>query len=285
MAIDISKRIRRCYPRLSKGHKKLANAVLNEYDKVAFMTASRLARKVGVSESTVVRFAAKLGYEGYSEFQTAVQELVKMRLTPNQRIEMTKQRIGRGDIIENVMTSDISKIRRTMNSLDRDSFHASVDSILSAGSIYVMGVRSTEPIARILHYNLSLIFDNVKFVNASSTPEVFEQLFGIGENDVFIAFSFPRYSSKVVNGLKFATNKGAKTIAITDSATSPLAQDAAFLLIAKSDMASYMDSLVAPISIINAIIIEITQRREKEIRNRFDTLEKIWDEYEVYTKY
>ena len=161
----------------------------------------------------------------------------------------------------------------------------SVNSVLSAKNIYIMGVRSTEAIARILQYNLNLIFDNVKFISASSTPEVFEQMFGISENDVFIAFSFPRYSSKVVNALKFAKNKGATTIAITDSIISPLVQDATYLLLAKSDMASYMDSLIAPVSIINCIIIEITQRREKEIRDRFDTLEKIWDEYEVYTKY
>ena len=284
MAIDISQRILKLYPTLSKGHKKIANAVLNDYDKVAYMTATRLGNRVGVSESTVVRFAGILGFDGYSEFQQAIQELVKVKLTPNQRIEMTKQRLGKGDILENVMHSDINKIRYTLDNIDRDAFHSCVDAILGASKIYIMGVRSSEPIARILHYNLSMIFDNVKFVSATSGAEVFEQMFSISESDVLIAFSFPRYSSKVVNAIKFAESNKAVTVAITDSPISPLAKHATYLLRAQSEMASYMDSLVAPISIINAIIVEITQRCEKTIRERFDTLEKLWDEYDVYTK-
>jgi len=284
MAIDISRRIRKMYPSLSKGHKKIANAVLNEYETVAYMTASHLGNKVGVSESTVVRFAGVLGYEGYSEFQRAVEELAKTKLTPNQRIDMTKKRIGKGDILDSVMHSDISKIRHTLDRLDRSAFYKAVDDILSAENIYIIGARSSEPIAKILNYNLSLIFDNVKFVNASSTAEVFEQMFSINKNDVLIAFSFPRYSSRVANAVKFANSKEANTVAFTDSDISPLAQYADSLLLAQSDMASYMDSLVAPISIINALIVEITSRREKEIRRRFDTLEDIWNEYDIYAK-
>ncbi len=284
MALDISQRIKKMLPSLSKGHKKIANAVLNEYETVSYMTASRLANKVGVSESTVVRFAGVLGYEGYSEFQRAVEELAKTKLTPNQRIDMTKQRIGKGDILENVMHSDMSKIRYTLEKLDRDAFYRSVDAILAAKKIYIIGARGSEPIAKILNYNLSLIFDNVKFINASASAEVFEQMFSINENDVLIAFSFPRYSSRVVNAVKFANSKGAKTIAYTDSHISPLAKYADYLLLAQSDMASYMDSLVAPISLINALIVEITSKREKEIRQRFDTLEDIWSEYDIYAK-
>lgn len=284
MAIDISRRIMKIYPTLSKGHKKLANAVLNDYDKIAYMTASKLGLRVGVSESTVVRFAFVLGYDGYSSFQRAVQELVKIKLTPNQRIEITKQRMGKGDILENVMHSDIAKIRYTLDHIDRDAFYNAVDSILEAKNIYVIGARSSEPVAKILQYNLSLIFDNVKFVSATSGAEVFEQMFSLNEKDVLIAFSFPRYSSRVVKSIKFAASKAAKTIAITDSAVSPLTEYATYTLLAQSDMASFMDSLVAPISIINAIIVEITRRCEKDITNRFDTLEKIWDEYDVYTK-
>ncbi len=284
MAIDISHRIQRMYPSLSKGHKKIANAVINEYDTVAYMTASRLGSKVGVSESTVVRFAGVLGYEGYSEFQRAVEELAKTKLTPNQRIDMTKQRIGKGDILETVMHSDMNKIRHTLFKLDRNAFYKAVDAILSAKTVYIIGARSSEPIAKILNYNLSLIFDNVRFISASSTAEVFEQMFSINENDVLVAFSFPRYSSKVAKAIKFARSKGAKTIACTDSHISPLAEHADYLLLAQSDMASYMDSLVAPISIINALIVEITSRREKEIRRRFDTLEDIWSEYDIYAK-
>ncbi len=284
MAIDISQRISKVYHTFSKGHKKIANAVLNDYDKVAYMTAYRLGKHVGVSESTVVRFASVLGYEGYSDFQHAIQELVRTKLTPNQRIEITKQRIGKGDILENVMHSDIDKIKYTLDNIDRDAFYKSVDAILSAKSIYIIGARSSEPVARILQYNLSLIFDNVKFINATSTAEVFEQMFSINSYDVLIAFSFPRYSSKVVNAVKFAQSKDATTVAVTDSIISPLVQYAAYTLLAQSDMASFMDSLVAPISIINAIIVEITGRREKKITERFDMLEKIWDEYDVYTK-
>lgn len=284
MAADISERIRAIYSTLSKGQKKIANAVLNDYDKVAYLTAAKLGNLVGVSESTVVRFADELGFEGYSQFQLAVQELVRIKLTPNQRIEITKQRIGRGDVIDNVMESDINKIKYTLERLDRKAFVDAVDSIISARTIYITGARSSEPIARHLSYNLSLIFDNVKFIVPTSSSEVFEQMYSINEEDVVIAFSFPRYSSKMINGIKFATQKNAKVVVFTDSDVSPLVEYSDCVLIAQSDMASFMDSLVAPLSIINAIIIEITARREKEITERFDALEKLWDEYEVYAK-
>lgn len=284
MATDISQRIRISYSGFSKGQKKIANAILNDYDKVAYMTAAKLGKYVGVSESTVVRFANELNFEGYSEFQRAVQELVRTKLTPNQRIEVTKQRMGSGDILENVMESDINKIRYTLERINRDDFYKSVDAILSAKTIYVMGARSAESLAQVLKYNLSLIFDNVKFVKPSSTAEVFEQMISISEDDILIAFSFPRYSSKMVSAVKYASNNGAKVVVFTDSNISPLAEHATYLLTAQSDMASFMDSLVAPISIINAIIVEITRRREKEITRRFDKLEKVWDEYQVYTK-
>lgn len=284
MAADISERIKAIYSTLSKGQKKIANAVLNDYDKVAYLTAAKLGNLVGVSESTVVRFADELGFEGYSQFQLAVQELVRIKLTPNQRIEITKQRIGRGDVIDNVMESDINKIKYTLERLDRKAFIDAVDSIISARTIYITGARSSEPIARHLSYNLSLIFDNVKFIVPTSSSEVFEQMYSINEEDVVIAFSFPRYSSKMINGIKFATQKNAKVVVFTDSDVSPLVEYSDCVLIAQSDMASFMDSLVAPLSIINAIIIEITARREKEITERFDALEKLWDEYEVYAK-
>jgi len=285
MANDISQRIKNSYATFSKGQKKIANAILNDYYKAAYMTAAKLGILVGVSESTVVRFANELGFEGYSEFQRAVQELVRTKLTPNQRIEVTKQRMGTGDILENVMESDISKIRYTLDRIDRDTFHKAVDSILSAKNIYVMGARSTESLALVLKYNLSLIFDNVKFIQPTSTAEVFEQMFSIGKDDVLIAFSFPRYSSKMVSAVKYAKQNSSSVVVFTDSELSPLAEYATCLITAQSDMASFMDSLVAPISIINAIIVEITRRREKEITERFDKLEKVWDEYDVYTKH
>lgn len=284
MANDISQRIKNVYSSLSKGQKKIANVILNDYDKAAYLTAAKLAKLSEVSESTVVRFADELGFDGYSEFQLAVQELVRIKLTPNQRIEITKKRIGHGDVLDNVMESDIEKIRYTLNNLDRQVFKDSVEAILSAKTIYVTGARSTEPLARLLSYNLSLIFDNVKFVVPTSSAEVFEQMYSVREDDTVIAFSFPRYSSKIVNAVKFARQNNAKVVVFTDSAVSPLAEFANYLITAQSDMASYMDSLVAPLSIINAIIVEITRRKESEITARFDTLEKIWDEYDVYAK-
>lgn len=284
MSIDISQRIQNMYPEFSKGQKKIATAILNNYDKIAYMTASRLGRLVGVSESTVVRFAGMLGFDGYSELREAIVELVRIKSTPNQRIEITKQRLGTGDVIEKVMEADIHKIRYTLENMDRDAFSSAVSSILSAKTVYIMGARSAEPVAKILHYNLSLIFDNIKFVNSNSTAELFEQMFSICSDDVLIAFSFPRYSSKMVNAVKFAKSKGASVIGFTDSLVSPIAEYSTYLLTAQSDMASFMDSLVAPISIINAIIIEITRRKEREITSRFETLEKIWDEYNVYEK-
>ena len=281
---DIATRITTYYGKLSKGQKKISNAILNEYDKVAYMTASRLGVYTGVSESTVVRYACRLGYDGYAEMQKAVQELVRAKLTPNQRIDVTKQRIGQGDILENVSSSDVAKIRSTFDRLDRRAFFDSCDAILGAKRIFVMGARSSEPLAMVLKYNLSLIFDNIILIEPKSTAEVFEQMFSIGSDDLLIAFSFPRYSSKMINAVKFAKQNNAKVIVFTDTKNAPLAEHATYLLTAQSDMASFMDSLVAPISIINAIIVEITSRREAKIRDRFDRLEKIWDEYNVYAK-
>lgn len=284
MAVDISKRIKNVYPYLSKGHKRIANLILNDYDKAVFITASALGKLVGVSESTVVRFASELGFEGYSELQKAIEELVRSRLTPNQRIDITKTRFSGEDVIESVMEEDISKIRNTLEKIDRNSFKKAVDALLAAKTVYIMGARSTEPVARLLAYNLSMIFDNVRFVNPTSLEEVFEQMLNIGEGDAIVAFSFPRYSSKMVNAVKFAKSKGADVIVVTDSESSPLVEYAGYFLMAETDMASFSDSLIAPVSIINAIVVEITKRREKEIRLRFETLEKVWDEYQVYTK-
>ena len=285
MAYNIVQRIRRIHTRLSKGHKKIANYVINNSEQAVYMTAARLGGQVGVSESTVVRFASELGYEGYAELQRAIQELVQTRLTPNQRIEFTKKHIGRIGILEKVMQSDIDKIRHTMNNLDQDAFYKSVDAILSAKTIYIIGARSSEPIARMLNYNLSLIFDNVKFVNPTSSAEVFEQMFSIGSGDLLFAFSFPRYSTRMVNAVKYAKSKDATIVVCTDSDISPLVEYATHVLMAQSGMAAFMDSLIAPLSIINAIIVEITNRREPIIKARFKNLEKLWDEYDVYARH
>ncbi len=284
MENNISKKIAELMPTFSKGQKRIADAILYEYDKTAFMTAAKLGVFVGVSESTVVRFANELGFDGYPEFQRAVQELVRAKLTPNQRIELTDSRIGGGDILEKVMFSDIEKIKYTYENIDRKAFSDAVDAILNAKNIYITGVRSSASLASFLNFNLSMIFDNIKFVQPTSSSEVFEQILNIGSSDVMIAISFPRYSTKIINAVRFAHQNGANVIALTDSAISPLAEHATCLLTAQSDMASFVDSLVAPLSIINAIIVAVTQRKKKEVTERFDKLERIWDEYDVYAK-
>ena len=270
---------------LSKGKKKIAETILSDYDKVAYMTAAKLSEMVGVSESTVVRFAIDLGFDGYPEFQHAVQELVRAKLTPNQRIKIAEERLGGAIPIENVMMSDAEKIKYTMHSIDRAAFAAAVDAIVSAENVYIFGVRSSAFLAGFFNFNLGMIQDNVRLVQPTSSSEVFEQILGIGKRDVLIAISFPRYSGKIVNALKYARSQDAMVIALTDSVQSPLAEHANCLLTAQSDMASFVDSLVAPLSIIDALLVAVTQRRGDEVRERFDRLERVWDEYDVYAKY
>ena len=284
MKKDLAALIEAEMPNLSKGKKRIAQTILSDYDKVAYMTAAKLSEMVGVSESTVVRFAIDLGFDGYPEFQHAVQELVRAKLTPNQRIRIAEERLGGANPIENVMSSDAEKIKYTMHSIDRAAFSAAVDAIVSAENVYIFGVRSSAFRAGFFNFNLSMIQDNVRLIQPSSSSEVFEQILGIGPRDVLIAISFPRYSAKIVNALKYARTREATVIALTDSAGSPLAEHANFLLTAQSDMASFVDSLVAPLSIIDALLVAVTQRRGDEVRERFDRLERVWDEYDVYAK-
>jgi DNA-binding MurR/RpiR family transcriptional regulator len=284
MKKDLAALIESQMPTLSKGKKKIAQTVLTDYDKVAYMTAAKLSEMVGVSESTVVRFAIDLGYDGYPEFQHAVQELVRAKLTPNQRIRIAEERLVGANPIENVMTSDAEKIKYTMHSIDRTAFAAAVEAIVSAENVYIFGVRSSAFLAGFFNYNLGMIQDNVRLIQPTSSSEVFEQILGISKRDVLIAISFPRYSAKIVNALKYARSRNATVIALTDSLQSPLAEHANCLLTAQSDMASFVDSLVAPLSIIDALLVAVTQRRGNEVRERFDRLERVWDEYDVYAK-
>lgn len=268
----------------SKGQKRIANYILEHYDKAAYMTASKLGALVGVSESTVVRFAIELGFEGYPEMQKSLQELIRMKLTSVQRVEVTNSLIGEGDVLEKILMSDAEKIRRTLEEVDRDAFEAAVDKIVAADKIYIIGVRSSSSLAGFLNFNFRMIFDNVKFVQTTSGSEMFEQIMSIGPNDVMIAISFPRYSKRIVNAVEYAHNAGADVISLTDSHQSPIAGVADQLLLARSDLVSFVDSLVAPLSIINAIIVAVSRKKMDDIRIRFEKLEKIWDEYEVYDK-
>lgn len=271
-------------PTFSKGQKLISNYVLEHYDKAAYMTASRLGSIVHVSESTVVRFAIELGFAGYPEFQHALQELVRTHLTSFQRMEVTNSLIGDGDILSKVLLGDTEKIKRTLDEIDRSAFNGAVDALVGAHNIYIVGVRSSSTLAGFLAHGLSMIFDNVKFVQTASGSEMFEQIIGIGASDVMIAISFPRYSKRIIHAVDFAKQNGADVITLTDTETSPIAPQANQLLIAKSDMASFVDSLVAPLSIINAIIVAVSMKKQDELRIRLHQLEKIWDEYDVYDK-
>ena len=284
MSRDILTVIQDSMHTFSKGQRKIANFILESYDKAAFMTASRLGQKVGVSESTVVRFAFELGYDGYPDMQRSLQKMIRNRLTTVQRIEVTNDRLGDQDLLSMVLQSDIEKIRQTLEELDRDSFYSAVDAIVSARKIYIIGVRSSASIASFLHFYFNLIFDNVVLVSANTASEIFESLLRVGAGDVVIGVSFPRYSSRTVQAMSFARDRGAATVAITDSEASPLAAISTYNLMARSDMVSFVDSLVAPLSLVNALLVAVSQRKNEDLANTFHTLEEIWEEYGVYEK-
>ena len=268
----------------SKGQRRIAGYIMESYDKAAFMTASRLGKTVGVSESTVVRFAVELGYDGYPSMQKAMQEMVVNRLTAAQRIEVANDRIGDQDVVSMVLQADAEKLRQSSETVDRGEFQASVEAILNAKRIYILGVRSVAPLANFLGYYLNYMFNNVHVVSGFSAGEMFEKIVGVNADDVVIAFSFPRYSSTTIKGAQYCRSTGATVIGITDSRLSPLGQNSDHVLVAKSDMVSLVDSLVAPLSVINALIVAIAARREQEISRTFANLERIWDEYNVYEK-
>ena len=268
----------------SKGQKLIAKYIEEHYDKVAFMTASKLGATVGVSESTVVRFATEIGYTGYPELQQAMQEMIRNKLTSVQRMEVTASRIGDADILDSVFNQDIETIRRTMEETPHEDFYRSVDAIVAARKIYILGARSSLALATFLYNYFNLIFENVLLVKSTSEGEIFEQMIRVDERDVVIGISFPRYSRKAVNAMNFAHKRGATVIAITDSLLSPLANEADYTLLARSDIASIVDSLVAPLSLINALIVTTSLKKSGELTQVFKRLEDIWDEYEVYEK-
>lgn len=272
------------YKKMSKGQKRLADYVTENYDKAVFLTAARLGEVVGVSESTVVRFATQLGYKGYPGFQKALEELVRNKLNSIQRMEVTYGRISQPEILETVLQSDIEKIKLTLTGIDQKAFELAIDTILSAKRIYVVGIRSCAPLASFLCFYLNLVCENVTAVNTNSSSEIFEQLIRINEEDVIIGISFPRYSMRTLKALEFASNRKAKVITLTDSVHSPMNLYSSCNLIARSDMASIVDSLVAPLSVINALVVALCMKKQKEVVNTLETLEQIWGEYQVYSK-
>ena len=271
------------YARFSKGQKKLADYIRRDYDKAAFLTAARMGEVVGVSESTVVRFATALGYSGYPAFQKALEEMVRTRLNSIQRMEVTYGRITQGEILASVLQSDIEKIKLTMESIDHEAFELAVETILKARKVYVVGIRSCAPLASFLSFYLNLLCEDVTAVSTNSASEIFEQLLRIGEEDVIIGISFPRYSMRTLKALEFASNRKAKVITLTDSIHSPMNLYSSCNLIARSDMASIVDSMVAPLSVVNALVVALCMKKQKEVVSTLEMLEEIWDEYQVYS--
>ena len=284
MSRDILTAIQSRMSTFSKGQKLIGRYILDNYDKAAFMTAARLGQAVKISESTVVRFAAELGYDGYPAMQKAMQEMIRGKLTTVQRIEVSYDRLGSQDVLDKVVQSDIEKLRMTLNELKREDFDGAVDAIVGARRIYILGVRSSAALSDFLAFYFKLIFDNVCQVQTSLASEMFEQMLRVGEGDVVVGISFPRYSTRSVRAMEFARDQGATVIAVTDSDMSPLYDTANFRLLAKSDMASFADSLVAPLSIINALIVAVGRKKSAEVTATFERLERIWDEYQVYEK-
>lgn len=283
MVDSLMKRIESLMPKFSKGQRLIAKYIKTEYGQAAFMTAAKLGETVGVSESTVVRFATELGYSGYPKMQQAMQEMIRDKLTSFQRIEVSQSRIGNGSVIEHVLNSDIDNIKQTIEETSRDDFKSSVNAICNAKTIYIYGLRSSSALASFLGYYLGLIFGNVKVISTADRARLYEELNRISEDDVMIAISFPRYSHHISTAMKFAMDRKASVIAITDSMNSPIAQVSKYVLLARSDMATIVDSLVAPLSLINALIVATVIERKDDVVKTFKDLEKIWYNYGVYT--
>ncbi len=269
-------------PNFSKGQRAIANFIEEHYDRAAYMTASKLGETVGVSESTVVRFATEIGYSGYPQLQKAMQEMIRDKLTSVQRIEVTSARIVDNNVLDSVLNQDIEKIKRTLEETSRDDFQKIVKSISKAENIYIYGVRSSSFLANFLGYYFDLMFGNVHVINTTSKSVSYEQLFRISENDLIIGISFPRYSKMTVDAMQFARERGAYVAAITDSMASPLVEPADSILIARSDIASIVDSLVAPLSLINALIVATVIECKEDVKSTFANLEFVWDEQGIF---
>ena len=279
---NLINRIRKNMSKLSKGQKLIANYILDHYEKALYLTAARLGTIVGVSESTVVRFANELGYDGYPKLQEALEELVKSKLTAMQRIEVTTERIDQTNVLKSVLQTDADQIRYTIEQADEAQFQEAVTKIIEAKTIYILGVRSCAGLANFLGFYFNIIFENVKLVNTNSVSEMFEIIHRVSPEDVVIGISFPRYSKRILKAMEFSKSREATIVAITDSLLSPLAKLANYPLVGRSEMISFVDSLVAPMSILNALIVAISLRKKDEIAQSLDKLEKVWTEFEVY---
>ena len=284
MAKSVLHMIESGMPTFSKGQKRIAEYILKNSDKAAFMTASKLGQRSGVSESTVVRFASELGYDGYPSMQRALQEIIRSRLTSTQRIQAADDQFGGQDVLSAVVQSDMEKLRMMASEADRAEFSKAVDMILGARHLYILGTRSSSFVAGYLNFYLHLLTGNVTLVQSNAAGEIFEQLLRIGPGDVMIAISFPRYSRVTLNTVKFAQDRGATIVAITDNELSPVYQMAEAAMLAPCEMISFVDSMVAPLSLINALLIAAGKRMGADVSRTFAELENIWNEYGVFGK-
>ena len=284
MNSQLAERIRQHSAGFSKGQRMIARYIEEHSDQVAFMTASKLGSTVGVSESTVVRFATEIGYSGYPALQQAMQEMIRSKMTSTQRLERTSRNIPAHRLLDEVLDQDIDILKRTKENVDREAFYKAVDALVDAKTVYVLGAGSSLALATFLAHYLRLVFDTVHLVEATSEATILQQMVRIGEGDAVIAISFPRYSKKAVKTMKYASSQKATTVAITDSPLSPLAQYASHVLLARSDMVSFVDSLVGPLSVINALIVTVAIKKKNEVADTLRKIEKIWDEYGVYEK-
>ncbi|MBE5938980.1 MAG: MurR/RpiR family transcriptional regulator [Lachnospiraceae bacterium] len=283
MKMNLISKMNEKFAHMSKGQKKLANYISLNYDKAVFMTAAKLGETVGVSESTVVRFATLLDYNGYPEFQKAMEDMVKDKLNSLQKIEIAAGKMSKQEVLESVLAADAEKIKLTLDNVDRGAFEVAVDTILCARRIYIVGIRSCAPLASFLAFYLNLMFDDVVLLTTNNSSELFEQMIRMNEEDCIIGISFPRYSLRTLKAMEFANNRNAKVITLTDSKHSPMTLYSSCNLLARSDMASIVDSLVAPLSLINALIVSLCMKKSDKVVETLEMLENIWDEYQVYS--
>ena len=271
-------------PKMSKGQKAIARFILSDYERAAYMTAAKIGEEAGVSESTVVRFTMELGYEGYPHFQHLLQEELKVKLTSVQRLNASRRFSSNAQVLNSILQTDIENLKSTFENVEEAAFSKAVEIILESKRIFVMGLRSSSPLSSFIHFYFTILFDDVRHIHSNSANEVFEQILPIGPGDVLIGISFPRYSTRTIQSMQYARQRGAAIVAITDKADTPLAQLADAALLATSDMASFVDSLVAPLSLINALIVALGIRKRDHIEQTFEALENLWDEYKVYDK-
>lgn len=279
---DVISRINEKYSKMSKSHKTIAGYISDHYDQAVFMTAAKLGETLGISESTVVRFASGLGYGGYPEFQKALEEWVKNQLNSVQKIGAKYGHSTQSEILTSVLNADIEKIQDTIHNMDSQAFELAVNTILEAKNVYIIGLRSCAPLAEFLHFYLNMIRGNVKLLNTTSVSETFEQMIRIDNKDVIIGISFPRYSMRTLKAMEFANDRNAKVITITDSVHSPMNLYSSCNLLARSDMVSIVDSLVAPLSVINALVVAMCLKRPQEVKHSLEMLETTWNNYQVY---